>query len=291
MDGILNIDKPWGETTFRVVALIKRLSGERRVGHAATLDPAATGVLPICLGKGTRVAEFLLNSSKIYRAQIELGTATDTYDASGRITHRGDPSNISLERLESVLNSFRGSIRQTPPMFSAIKHHGKPLYQLARAGITVDRKSRPTEIYRLELVEQQMPVFTVEVECSRGTYIRSLAHDLGEHLGCGAHLKSLIRLKCGVFHIADAISVPQLEEAFRGGYWQRFVHPIDIILQDWQAVIVSAETESAIRQGQQLELPEVDADRCRAYNAEGRFLGILRFLPELDKWQPEKVFI
>jgi len=139
VDGILNINKPWGKTSFSMVAMVKRLTGERRVGHAGTLDPAATGVLPICLGQGTRVIEFLVDTTKVYRAEIELGIATDTYDADGKITQRGDPSGISQEQFESALSSFCGSIRQIPPMYSAVKYQGKPLYQLARAGITVER--------------------------------------------------------------------------------------------------------------------------------------------------------
>jgi len=218
MDGILNINKPWGKTSFSIVAMVKRLSGERRVGHAGTLDPAATGVLPVCLGQGTRIIEFLVDATKAYRAEIELGMVTDTYDASGRIIQRGDPSGISQNQLESVLTSFCGLIWQTPPMYSAVKYQGKPLYELARTGITVERGSRLTEIHRLELVDWQPPVATIEVVCGKGTYIRSLAYDLGQALGCGAYLKSLIRLRCGLFDIREAVSVPQLEDAFRYGY-------------------------------------------------------------------------
>jgi len=188
VDGILNINKPAGMTSFRVVALVRRLSGERRVGHAGTLDPAATGVLPVCLGRATRVVKFLMDTTKTYRAEIELGIATDTGDASGQIVQKGDPFSISREALESALVSFCGSIRQTPPMYSAVKYQGKPLYRLARAGITVERKSRPARIYNLELVDWQPPVFTIEVACGKGTYIRTLASDLGQVLGCGAYL-------------------------------------------------------------------------------------------------------
>ena len=171
MDGILNIDKPWGKTSFSIVAMVKRLSGERRVGHAGTLDPAATGVLPVCLGQGTRIIEFLVDMTKAYRAEIELGVATDTYDTSGQITRRGDLSGISQRQLESALSPFRGLIQQTPPMYSAIKYQGKRLYQLARAGIEVERQSRPTKIHHLELIDWQPPVATLEIVCDKGTYI------------------------------------------------------------------------------------------------------------------------
>lgn len=296
MDGILNINKPPGKTSFGVVAMVKRLSGERRVGHAGTLDPDATGVLPVCLGRATRIVEFLVDTTKTYRAEIEMGTATDTYDGSGQITGRGDPSKIDRAEVESALGAFRGSIRQTPPMYSAVKHQGKPLYELARAGIEVERKSRTVEIHRLELVDWKSPVATVEVECGKGTYIRSLAHDLGQSLGCGAHLKSLVRTRCGLFDIKDAVTMPRLEEAFRHGYWEYFVHPIDSVLQDLSAVVVDDAAEEAIRNGRPVALEKVinGSSRqkyCRAYAVDGRFLGILRHIPDKDIWQPKKVLI
>ncbi len=305
MDGILNINKPLGNTSFSIVAKVKRLSGERRVGHAGTLDPAATGVLPVCLGQGTRIVEFLMESTKTYRAQIELGVATDTYDATGKITQKGDPSRISQEQLASALASFCGLIPQIPPMYSAVKHHGQPLYKLARAGINVERKSRLAKIYRLELTDWQSPVATVEVECGKGTYIRSLAHDLGQSLGCGANLKSLIRLRHGFFDIKDAITVPQLEDAFRYQYWQHFVYPIDIVLLHWAAVVVDDDTSQTIMNGHPLILknpngsektnypqrpPSVKSSYCRVYTPDGGFLGVLRFNPERGEWQPEKIF-
>ncbi len=309
MNGILNINKPEGRTSFSIVAMVKRLSGERRVGHAGTLDSPATGVLPVCLGQGTRVVEFLVEASKVYRAQIELGVATDTYDASGKITQQGDPSDISRGQLESALGSFRGLIQQTPPMYSAVKYHGKRLYELARAGIRVERKSRPVKIHTLELLDWQPPVATVEVVCGKGTYIRALAHDLGQALGCGANLKSLIRLRCGFFDIKDAISVSQLEDAFHHGYWQHLVYPIDTVLLHYSAIVVSDATGRTIRNGGHLVLNHGDSsyvtdfreqhslvspyfkNRCRVYTGGGCFLGVLYFNPETGQWQPEKILL
>jgi len=308
VDGILNINKPWGKTSFSIVAMVKRLTGERHVGHAGTLDPAATGVLPVCLGQGTRVIGFLVDATKAYRAQIEFGMATDTYDASGKTTQQGDPSGISQAQLETALTSFCGLIEQTPPMYSAVKYHGKRLYELARAGIEVERKSRLTKIHHLKLIDWQPPVVTIEVVCGKGTYIRSLAHDLGQALGCGANLKSLIRLRCGLFDISDAVSVPQLEDAFRYGYWQHFIYPIDSVLLHWAAMVVSDDAGQSIRNGRPLVLGNSDGgggsgcleqpipagsseNRCRAYALDGRFLGVLRFDSERGQWQPEKVFI
>jgi len=301
MDGILNINKPLGKTSFSIVAAVRKLTGERRVGHAGTLDPAATGVLPVCLGQGTRVVEYLMDTTKTYQAQIELGVTTDTQDASGRIIQKGDASGISREQLETALGTFRGLIEQTPPMYSAVKYQGKPLYKWARAGITVERKSRPTTIHHLELKEWQSPVVTIEIVCGKGTYIRTLAHDLGQVLGCGATLKNLVRLRCGIFDIKDAVSIPQLEDAFRCGYWQNFVYPIDSVLSHLRAVIVSCEKEEAVRNGSFLVMEGDNGsgdtpaefspgDRCRVYNPCGCLLGVLRFNPERRQWQPEKVF-
>jgi len=292
MDGILNIDKPQGITSYRVVAVVKRLSGERRVGHAGTLDPLATGVLPVGIGQATRMVEFLADASKTYRAGIELGLTTDTYDASGQVVQRGEPSGINRGQVEAALVPFRGAIHQTPPMYSAVRHRGKKLYQLARAGITVERKSRPAKIHRLDIIDFQPPLITVEVECGKGTYIRSLAHDLGQVLGCGAILKSLVRLRYGPFDIQDAVSISRLEDAFDSGYWEHFLHPMDCVLSAWPAVVVDEATEQVIRNGLPvaLSLESPDDRRCRTYTADGHFLGVLRFGKETGRWHPEKVF-
>jgi tRNA pseudouridine55 synthase len=300
LDGILNINKPKGMTSFKVVALVKRLSGEKHAGHAGTLDPEATGVLPVCLGQGTRVIEYLMDTTKTYRARIEFGTSTDTYDASGRITRQDDTSGLNRRQVNAALENFRGTIEQIPPMHSAVKHQGQPLYKLARAGITVTRKSRTALIHRLELLSWQRPVADIEVECSRGTYIRSLAHDLGEYLSCGAHLKSLARTRYGCFNIQGAASIPQLEEACRYGYWQQFLHPIDIVLRDYPAVVVDETSEKAFKTGSPLNLAgtetgEIDNNPthryCRAYSRDGYFLGILRRSKSQGIWQPKKVFV
>jgi tRNA pseudouridine55 synthase len=297
LDGILNINKPAGKTSYGVVAAIKRLTGERHVGHAGTLDPDATGVLPVCLGKATRVVEYLAESAKTYRAVIELGVETDTYDAAGQITERRDASGIDLRRIDSALPAFRGSIQQTPPMYSALKRNGEPLYKLARAGISVERKSRNINIYRLEITGWQPPLITLEIECSKGTYIRSLANDLGQALGCGAHLKNLVRTVYGPFNVRDAVSLPQLEDASQKGNIELFFLPIDSVLQNYRAAVIDETAEKSMKQGNALALDaSISRDnapeaRCRAYAADGRFLGILRYVPDSGLWHPEKVFI
>lgn len=306
MDGILNINKPSGETSTSVVALVKKLTRERRVGHAGTLDPIAEGVLPICLGKGTHVIEYLVDATKTYGAEIEFGVTTDTYDASGNITERKDPSIVTRRKLVSVLASFQGTIQQTPPMYSALRHHGARLYELARAGVTVERKSRLTTIYDVKLLNWQAPVAIVEIVCGKGTYIRSLAHDLGQALGCGAHLKSLVRQKSGPFAIEEAISLSEFEEAVRDGCWQELVYPVDFVLSHWAALVVSEAGANAIMNGKSVALGSDESSfnpltefapensfkgYCRAYTSDGRFLAVLRFDPEKKRWQPDKVFL
>jgi tRNA pseudouridine55 synthase len=296
LDGILNINKPSAMTSYGVVAVVKRLSGVRRVGHAGTLDPAATGVLPVCLGQATRIVTFLTTAAKTYRAGIELGIATNTYDTGGEITQRGDPSLIDPDKLNSALTRFRGTIRQTPPMFSALKHRGQPLYKLARAGISIERPSRKVTIYQLKLVSWQPPVVTLEIECSKGTYIRSLAHDLGQALGCGAYLKNLVRTRCGIFAVKDALSLLKLEEAFRLGYWERYLHPVDSVLQDFDVLVVDDTAEADMKNGKMINIAESGetgskSKYCRAYSQDGRFLGILSYLPDKGLWHPKKVFV
>ncbi len=276
-----------------MVSLIRRLSGERKVGHAGTLDPEATGVLLICLGQGTRLVEFLVEGKKAYRAEIELGIATDTYDATGNVTERRDCSALTREQVAAAVASFSGFIDQLPPMYSAVKHQGKPLYRWARAGIQVQRRSRRVELSRLEVVDWQPPLVSLEVECSKGTYMRSLAHDLGQKLGCGAHLRNLVRLRSGPFHISTAVAVSKLEDAFKRGYWLDLVHPIDVAVLHLPSVTVSNDDERAVINGRPLLLSEeneLSTGRCRAYSNDGRLIAILRHDERQEWWQPEKVF-
>jgi len=293
VNGILNVLKPPGKTSFQVVSLIRKLSGERRVGHAGTLDPQATGVLLLCLGQATKVVQFLSEATKVYHAEIELGIITDTWDSSGRVIQREEPSSVSKAQLEKVLPSLLGTIEQTPPMYSAIRYKGRRLYELARQGIEVERKRREVHLFRLELLEWQPPLFTIEVECSGGTYIRSLAYDIGQSLGCGACLKELVRLKCGSFSLEEAIDPSSIEEAFHYGYWQSLLYPVDEALLNWDALILGREKEETIKKGLPVPLVSQEGcpDRCRAYSLEGRFLAILRSSREKIIWHPDKVFL
>jgi tRNA pseudouridine55 synthase len=296
--GILNLNKPPGITSFSVVSLVRRLTGVRRVGHAGTLDPAAQGVLPVCLGQATRLAENLMDSPKMYRARIHLGVATDTYDAEGTVTNSADASGVTEGDIRAALPVYTGRIQQVPPMYSALKHQGVPLYRLARAGQTVERAPRTVAIYRLELLEYAPPLLTLELECGRGAYVRTLAHDLGQHLGCGAHLSALTRTRSGPFLLEQSLTLDDLRRAALEGRWHESLHASDSVVLDWWAAVLGREHTDEITQGRGIRLTPLSAERvvglppgtpCRAYSSDGRFLAILRYRGE-QLWHPARVF-
>jgi len=289
--GILNLNKPSGLTSHDVVDRIRRASGIRRVGHAGTLDPAASGVLLVCLGQATRVSEYLMDGRKSYDAQIRLGITTDTGDAEGRVIHSRSSINTTRAQVEKTLASFRGRVGQVPPMYSALKHEGKPLYELARRGLEVERAPRTVEIYDLRLIEWTPPSFRLFVECSRGTYVRVLATDLGETLQTGAHLEHLVRTASGHYTLEDAIPLNEAEHALSSGGWLRILHSLDEALLHFGALVVDPEAEARIRHGQQVEGPEpLDTLLCRVYAHSGEFVALVQYDQENEKWQPRKVF-
>lgn len=213
MNGFFVIDKPAGITSHDVVSRVRRILGTRKVGHTGTLDPFATGVLPVAVNDGTKSIPFLDEGSKTYEALLCLGTTTDTLDMTGTVLSQADFSTSSRELFMSCLSDFTGAISQIPPMYSAIKQNGQPLYKLARQGMDVDRPSRSVEIYAIELLSFDLPHASIRVTCSRGTYIRSLADDIGRQLGCGAALRELRRTASGPFHIRNAVTLAELETA------------------------------------------------------------------------------
>jgi tRNA pseudouridine55 synthase len=215
MNGLLLLDKDGGMTSHDVVRRLRRLAGLRRIGHAGTLDPMATGLLLVALGETTRLIEFLMDGEKSYRATLQLGAVTDTQDAEGEILERRPVPKFSMEELLDATRTLTGSIMQLPPMYSALKKNGVPLYRLARRGVEVERESREVEIRRLEILAAEDDRLTIEVDCSKGTYIRTLAHDLGQLLGTGAHLTALRRLRSGSFSVAEAHTLPKMESAGR----------------------------------------------------------------------------
>ncbi len=295
--GILNVNKPAGMTSFAVVSLVRRLTGIQRAGHAGTLDPIADGVLPICLGQATRVVEYLVSAPKSYYATIRLGAATDTYDSEGAVTATGDPSAVTAADVEASLQQFVGEIEQVPPMYSALKFEGQPLYRYARAGKEAPRRARTVSVYSIALHRFTSPLAEVELEVGRGAYVRAIAHDLGERLGCHAHLERLTRLRSGPFQLPDAIELDTLQEAAEAGTWEELLYSPDRVLESWCALLLAEAHSEELCQGQLLvleparqEQPEPLMDAlCRAYSHEGEFLGILHYRGA-GCWRPEKVF-
>lgn len=293
LNGILNVNKPEGPTSFSIVALVRRLTGEKRVGHAGTLDPAASGVLPVCLGQATRISEYLHAFSKEYQAVIELGTTTDTYDGQGRVTGRGDTAGITLPMLQRSLQSFEGPIDQVPPAFSAIKVKGRQSYDLARAGIEMAHQPRQVQIHRIEVLDFESPFIKLNILCSKGTYIRSLAHDLGEKLGCGAYLQGLVRSAYGPFKAGEALSPENLQNIATADQLASLLYPVDYPLTGWPRYIATPDEAQHIVGGIDISLPGINPEdnfHCRAYHADGRFLAVMKFTPDSGLWHPHKVF-
>ena len=295
VDGILILNKPQGISSMDAVRKVKRASGIKRVGHGGTLDPMATGVIPILLGRATRLMEYMLDSSKEYAGEVCLGVSTDTYDADGQITIRRDSSGVTEEQVENVLLHFLGRIEQTPPMFSALKRRGKRLYELARQGIEVQREPRTMTVHSIRLTDWRPPIATVQIECSRGFYMRSLAHDIGVELGCGAHLQSLTRLRTGRLRIADAVSIESVQRSFQEGWWRELLISPDSVLGNLRALVVSERERRDIQNGRRIHLAHEDCalrqgERFRAYSEEGEFLALLRFDDSEKCFKPDKVF-
>ena len=249
VDGLLNVDKPRGLTSHDVVARVRRLTHLARVGHAGTLDPQATGVLLIGLGNGAKLTQFLHEYPKTYRATLKLGVRTDSCDAAGQAVEVRPVREMAPEEVEAVLAGFRGAIEQIPPMYSALKRQGQRLYTLARQGIEVERQPRRVQIRRLTLIDLTTERLRVEVECSSGTYIRVLAEDIGARLGCGAHLTALVRTAIGPHTLAQALTLPALEEAVRQGHWRRDVIALSKAVTAFPTLIVTSAAAQSLLHG------------------------------------------
>ncbi len=262
MDGFLNIDKPVGWTSHDVVAKARKIVGEKRIGHAGTLDPFATGVLPLCVGRATRLVSYLLDSDKGYRVVMRLGETTDTQDATGRVLSQRDGSGITGSAIEAVLADFRGAIRQIPPMYSAVKVGGERLYRAAREGREVERPPREVTIRRLDMIGMEGGDVRLEVVASRGTYIRSLCADVGERLGVGAHCRELVRTRSGPFRLDEAVTLEELDRLARERRVGLALYPMEEVLKHFPAVRVNRETVERVSHGAAVtacgveELPE-----------------------------------
>ncbi|MDC8757281.1 tRNA pseudouridine(55) synthase TruB [Janthinobacterium fluminis] len=275
VDGVLLLDKPVGFSSNDALIKAKRVLNAKKAGHTGTLDPFATGLLPLCFGEATKFSQDLLEADKTYETVVHLGQNTDTGDTEGAVIQER-PVAVTREQIEAVLERYRGPILQTPPMYSALKRDGKPLYEYARAGITLEREARPVTIHKLELLAYEAPYLTLSVTCSKGTYIRVLGEDIGNALGCGAHLKALRRTQVGALTLDQVVT---LDALLGHAAPLSLLAPVDALLSSFPAVSLTAELAKRFLQGQRLALGKEEAvavpaelGRVRVY-ADGRLLG------------------
>jgi tRNA pseudouridine55 synthase len=287
LGGVLNVDKPAAWTSHDVVGRVRRLAGLRQVGHAGTLDPMATGVLVLCLGRATRLLEYLTGQPKTYLAEVTLGVATNTYDAEGEVVSRQPAPALSTEEIDRALDAFRGDIMQRPPAFSALKRDGVPLYQRARAGEDVTVEPRPATVYEIALLHADGATIQLRIRCGAGTYVRSIAHDLGQALSCGAHLSALRRTAVGPFSVERAITLERLAEP---GALAAAMQPADAAVAHLPRIDVSEGDASRLLHGQVITAPGGQtSDVGRVYGPDNRFLGIVVYDGARRVWRPSKM--
>lgn len=289
VSGVLVVDKPVSLTSHDVVQTIRRGTGIRRAGHTGTLDPRASGVLVVLIGPAVRLSEYVSASDKRYQATIHLGSSTDTYDADGRVTNSA-PVTVTEPQFEEVLGQFVGEIEQVPPPYSAIKVQGRKAYDMAREGEEVILEPRKINVYSLELLEWAPPEAVIDVFCSSGTYVRSLANDLGNALGCGAHLVGLRRTKSGRFTLRDAVPLRRLQESFLAGDWYKFLIPAAEALADWPLIELDADQVELIRHGHRVPAEADLIGWARGVSQQGDLVALIEIDEATHEWQPRKVF-
>lgn len=279
IDGVLLLDKPSGISSNQALQLAKRLFQAAKAGHTGSLDPLATGLLPICFGEATKFSGFLLDADKSYHATIKLGVTTTTGDAEGEILQRSEV-HVTQQQVEATLGKFVGLISQTPPMYSALKHEGRPLYEYARKGVDIERKAREVSIYKIELQRFEQDEFEIVVHCSKGTYIRTLAEDIGSALGCGSHLLGLRRLSTGHFILEDAVTLEQLEQMSiqaRDGH----LLGVEASIRDLPELAMDEASTHYLQQGQRIwKAGIIPEGLLRLYGPDGTFLGIGERMPD-----------
>ena len=289
MNGVLLVDKPAGMTSHDVVGRVRRLAGQRRVGHSGTLDPAATGLLILCLGRATRLVEYLVGRPKTYLGRVTFGVETSSYDADGEIVSQKPVPPLTADLIESMLEPLRGDIMQVPPMVSALKRDGKRLYELARQGVEVERPPRPVTIYRLEQRLLTPPHLDIEVECSAGTYIRSIAYDLGVALGCGAHLSGLRRTRVGDFQVEQAVALDDLPTDQPEAVAARLLPPA-VAIAHLPRIDLTADAARDLGHGKWVLRDDgaAEAELVAAFDQTGDFVGLLTAHDRF--WKPKKMF-
>ena len=293
VNGIINVYKEKGFTSFDVVAKMRGIYHQKKIGHTGTLDPDAEGVLPVCLGKATRVCDMLTDRDKEYEAVLLLGKATDTQDISGEVLGEADVT-VSAEQVRAAIESFVGDYDQIPPMYSALKVQGQKLCDLARKGITVERKARRVHIYGIEILEIALPEIRMRVQCSKGTYIRTLCHDIGEKLGCHGCMKSLLRTKAAGFSLEQAHRLSELEQQP-----MEWILPVDTVFMHLPKVVAAEEVRKLLDNGNKIPVElvtlltheEAVAQKVRMYDEGGHFAGIYQYMEAEGVYKPEKMFI
>lgn len=298
--GVLNIYKEKGYTSHDVVARLRRIVGQKKIGHTGTLDPEAEGVLPVCLGKATKLCDLLTDKDKTYEAVLLLGISTDTQDTTGKILEEKNTADLREEAVREVVLSFEGEYDQIPPMFSALKVGGKKLYELARDGKEVERKPRHVQIYRIRILQIDLPRVRMEVTCSKGTYIRTLCHDIGEKLGCGGCMESLLRTRVERFGVAESLRISEVEQLMDEGTLQEHMIKADEMFPDYQKVYLTPEASAAVRNGNSFRLGDViwiselsgfqNAERVRVYDEERNFIAVYEFEKENQLFKIVKMF-
>ena len=297
-NGIINVYKEKGYTSFDVVARMRGICGQKKIGHTGTLDPDAEGVLPVCLGKATKVCDMLTDSDKVYRAVMQLGVETDTQDMTGTVLKIGETSELTETEVRETILGFQGEILQVPPMYSALKVNGKKLCDLARAGVTVERKARPVTIYEIQVESVELPYVTMTVSCSKGTYIRTLCHDIGQKLGCGAAMKSLVRIQAAGYRIEDAYKLDKLQEFKEAGTLKDVVTPIEHVFEVYPVLTAKPEFDIMLKNGNKMALqqfqetikPEPEM-RVRVRMSDGRFAAVYEYREDLGLFRPSKMFL
>lgn len=278
VNGILLLDKPIGVTSNEVLQLVKRLFNANKAGHTGSLDPIATGMLPICFGEATKFSQFLLEANKHYVVTGKLGETTASADSESAILQKREVKNVDEKTIEKILPKFRGKILQTPPMYSALKHKGQPLYKLARQGIEIKREPREVTVYLIQLLELKGTLAKFEMRCSKGTYVRTIVADIGELLGCGAHVIELRRLAVGPYQASQMVTVERLQElAAKNDYkiLDQFLLPIETMLVDMPEITLTADMIFYMHQGQPLVIPKApDSGWVKMKSKNGQFLGV-----------------
>ena len=297
INGVLNIYKEKGYTSHDVVAKLRGIVGQKKIGHTGTLDPDAVGVLPVCLGKATKLCDMLTDKNKTYETVMLLGKVTDTQDISGATLSEQDVSALDENAVRVAVMSFLGDYMQIPPMYSALKVNGKKLYELAREGIEIERKARPVQILEIQIKEINLPRVRMEVTCSKGTYIRTLCHDIGAKLGCGACMEELIRTKVSRFDIEDSLTLEQVANLKNANQLEAHLVAIDEMFSGYEAVTLKEEFMSFVYNGNvffpkhlQKSIELTDEKMVRVYDGNGEFIAIYRFIKDKNLFKIVKMF-